>query len=143
MSYSRWTTKEVTYLVNNYYKLGMRQTAANLNRTLSSINIKRQRLGLLKRLTYLELGSRFGDLTVIELDKKTHSRRTYYKCLCDCGTYKSVYAVYLRNGDTKSCGCRRTDPNKKLSKKDDGFCTLNNKFCKYKKSAFVEIFNGI
>lgn len=51
-------------------------------------------------------GQRFGRLTVLERDKSTESsNRTLWKCVCDCGTMKSVSSHALRYGLTKSCGC--------------------------------------
>ncbi len=50
--------------------------------------------------TPIELGSRYGRLTVIRRDG---GRR--YVCLCDCGEDIRVLACHLRNGHIKSCGC--------------------------------------
>jgi hypothetical protein len=51
-------------------------------------------------------GIKFHHLTVLQLsyiDKK--SRRTYWECICDCGTKKIVSRDCLLRGNTKSCGC--------------------------------------
>lgn len=33
----------------------------------------------------------------------------YWLCQCDCGTIKKVQSTYLRNGESKSCGCLRNE----------------------------------
>lgn len=51
-------------------------------------------------------GQRFGKLVVERYDSDEPSRRTYWICKCDCGNTKSVRALYLKQGDTASCGCQ-------------------------------------
>jgi len=48
-------------------------------------------------------------LTVIELSH-TKSRKSYWKCLCDCGNYKIVRSDSLKDGSTKSCSCLNYKP---------------------------------
>ena len=57
------------------------------------------------------IGKKFGRLTVSALidEKRDGSRQFWYKCLCDCGSEIEVRGTSLRNGDTKSCGCLRTE----------------------------------
>lgn len=52
-------------------------------------------------------GQKFGRLTVIDRapNIKTHSNKTGWNCVCDCGTKKIVATAQLVNGRTKSCGC--------------------------------------
>jgi hypothetical protein len=57
-------------------------------------------------------GQRFGRLVVIEM----HPREPYYtykgprwRCRCDCGAEKIISGMVLRNGQTRSCGCLRSD----------------------------------
>lgn len=53
-------------------------------------------------------GQRFGKLTVIEIDhfqECKNSKRTYWKCICDCGNEVIVRSDCLTTGNTKSCGC--------------------------------------
>lgn len=45
------------------------------------------------------IGARFGRLTIIGLEKLKA------KCLCDCGTEKTVHRSNLSSGSTTSCGC--------------------------------------
>lgn len=50
-------------------------------------------------------GKKFGIITVIERDG-ANDKGALWKCLCDCGQEKIVGSRYLRNGQTKSCGCQ-------------------------------------
>ncbi|TPE70688.1 AP2 domain-containing protein [Halalkalibacterium halodurans] len=53
-----------------------------------------------------EVGKRFGKLFVIEeLTERAKDGRKQYKCRCDCGNVITTKGVYLRQGDTLSCGC--------------------------------------
>lgn len=49
----------------------------------------------------LECGSKFGELTVLELDSENCNK---IKCKCDCGNVVSVFVNNLRSGKTTSCG---------------------------------------
>lgn len=49
-------------------------------------------------------GQRFGKL-VVENFAYTKNNRAYWNCICDCGNHCVKMGKYLRNGDTKSCGC--------------------------------------
>lgn len=131
--YKHWTKQQEDYVMLNYHLVGLKQIALDLNKTISAVNAKRLRLRILKKISFLKIGSKFGSLTVLELD--VLKGRSKYKCLCDCGNIKSFYTSYLRNGDTKSCGCRSTDPTIDFSKKANGFTTLNRKFRIYKANA--------
>ena len=58
-------------------------------------------MGILVDLT----GQKFGKLTVIErhgIDKHGHAA---WRCKCECGSETVVSSLYLKKGDTKSCGC--------------------------------------
>lgn len=55
-------------------------------------------------------GQKFNRLTVLYRDveyEKNHNlhKGAYWKCQCDCGEKTTVWGPYLRNGNTKSCGC--------------------------------------
>ena len=62
------------------------------------------------------LGKVFGRLTIIYEHEKIKGR-TAWLCKCECGKEKVVKSEYLKNGDTKSCGClndeKRTENYKK------------------------------
>lgn len=59
------------------------------------------------------VGLRFGRLTVIAEDaprKNTYgSPIRWLVCACDCGEIKSINALRLNSGKTKSCGCLHRD----------------------------------
>lgn len=50
----------------------------------------------------------FGRLTVVGISSQEYNDVTW-KCVCECGNTVSVKGEYLRNGDTKSCGCLKSD----------------------------------
>lgn len=53
-------------------------------------------------------GQRFGRLKVIEkVPSKTRNAR--WLCQCDCGKQTEVLGTTLRRGESKSCGCLRSD----------------------------------
>ena len=53
------------------------------------------------------IGERYGSLVVIEKVKIPGKSKTYWRCRCDCGNTCTVEDSHLKNGHTKSCGCRR------------------------------------
>ena len=60
-------------------------------------------------------GHVFGKLTVVaRADVK--NKRTFWSCTCQCGTSKEVCAGHLKNGDTKSCGCWKSEHIANLNK---------------------------
>ena len=54
-------------------------------------------------------GQRFGRLTAISFAGTDKSWKAKWLCKCDCGNEVIKYTVYLRGGDTKSCGCYHID----------------------------------
>lgn len=54
-------------------------------------------------------GMQFGQWTVLRKDdsKQYKSRGKKWICLCSCGTEKSVFGKYLKNGKSTSCGCSK------------------------------------
>lgn len=50
-------------------------------------------------------GQRFGRLVVIREAGRAKDRQIMWLCRCDCGGEVIVRSVYLRRGDTRSCGC--------------------------------------
>jgi len=50
-------------------------------------------------------GQRFGRLVALEFSHANKRRRTYWKCLCDCGGLKVIRSDCLLSGNNKSCGC--------------------------------------
>ena len=57
----------------------------------------------------LELGSRYGNLTIVkEVEPAYNSKMEIIRrveCNCDCGNNAIVRLLNLRYGNTKSCGC--------------------------------------
>jgi hypothetical protein len=51
------------------------------------------------------VGQIFGRLTVCTLDTGNKNKDTRWLCVCECGTFKSIRALTLKNGKSKSCGC--------------------------------------
>lgn len=57
------------------------------------------------------LNKKFGQLTVVEYlgqDDTLKSRPHRYDTVCDCGAHKVCGRQTLMNGDTQSCGCKRS-----------------------------------
>jgi len=58
------------------------------------------------KLIINEINNKYGKLTVIEQAATPKNKKgIYWKCQCECGNTIIVKGDYLRNGDTKSCGC--------------------------------------
>ena len=52
------------------------------------------------------VGKRYGMLTVInEIPERNKNNHIMYWCKCDCGNFKAILGVSIRQGLTKSCGC--------------------------------------
>ena len=50
-------------------------------------------------------GQKIGRLLVLERAENDKDGKAMWKCRCDCGNDCVVLGAYLRNGNTKSCGC--------------------------------------
>lgn len=61
-------------------------------------------MGKFKDLT----GQRFGKLVAIERAANV-SGRVAWKCQCDCGNERIIISKTLLNGNSKSCGCLRSE----------------------------------
>jgi len=55
------------------------------------------------------IGRRFTRLTVLSRFGTNENKHATWNCECVCGKNVVVPGVYLRNGNTKSCGCLRLD----------------------------------
>lgn len=49
-------------------------------------------------------GEHFGRLKVVGMSHK-RNRKSYWKCMCNCGNESTVEGYNLTSGKTKSCGC--------------------------------------
>lgn len=54
------------------------------------------------------LGKRFGRLVTKRVDR-TNGKHTYWMCVCDCGTEKSIRRCGLVSGMVMSCGCLHSE----------------------------------
>ena len=57
---------------------------------------------------------RFGNLIAIQRIGSNHNRHSLWKCKCDCGNDITVTYGHLINGDTKSCGCIKSQGESKI-----------------------------
>lgn len=62
-------------------------------------------MSALKDLT----GQRFGRLVVVERAGSDTKGNAMWKCQCDCGEVRVVNSRNLLSGNSKSCGCLKTD----------------------------------
>lgn len=53
-------------------------------------------------------GQKINKLLVLEFFENKN-KRTYWKCLCDCGNIKEILGTHLVQGKTKSCGCYNSE----------------------------------
>lgn len=89
------------------------------------------------------VGQKFGKLAVVKRVKNSKKGEIQWLCKCDCGNEKIVANSHLINGNTKSCGCLKTEQIKRMHKKHKKFrfliqlgglsISLKNPF--YKKSS--------
>ena len=65
-------------------------------------------------------GERFGRLTALRRDGVGLCWKAKWICRCDCGRQVSVFKCNLVRGNTRSCGCLRSEVTTKrnLSKHD-------------------------
>ncbi len=56
------------------------------------------------------IGKKFYNLLVLKKAGKDDKNNFILECQCDCGNKKEVKATYLKTGEVKSCGCRRSPP---------------------------------
>lgn len=59
------------------------------------------------------VGMKFGKLTVVSFYQSYNGQRLW-KCLCDCGAERVVPTRDLRSGNTRSCGCKRSETIKEV-----------------------------
>lgn len=60
-----------------------------------------------------EAGHRYGRLTVLERYMGSREKGSFWKCRCDCGMEFAVSGRNLRTGHTRSCGCLKSEIQKK------------------------------
>jgi hypothetical protein len=63
------------------------------------------------------IGQTFARWTVLRQDLTKKRIKIYWFCKCTCGTIKSVVAINLTSGITKSCGCLRNEISSEIGKR--------------------------
>ena len=53
----------------------------------------------------VNIGEKYGKLTVQSFSHSGYKGMSYYECLCDCGNTIITRLSSLRSGHTSSCGC--------------------------------------
>jgi len=80
-----------------------------------------RKLSVIRNPKNLKPGMKFNRLTIIERVSRDHKENPYqyaaWKCQCECGKINYVSTYNLINGVVKSCGCLRSEINKKVGKK--------------------------
>jgi len=99
---------------------------------------------LLKDIT----GERFCRLLVLAQEGKTKYGAARWLCRCDCGKEKIVTGFILRQGQTKSCGCLKTESSKENLKRAhaarnlaSGRAERNRMLGQYRRSAKLHQFS--
>lgn len=67
------------------------------------------------RLTKDETDKTYGRLVVLEYDFN-RDNEVWWKCRCECGNIVSVRGADLRSGNTKSCGCVKSEGEARIIK---------------------------
>ena len=79
----------------------------------------------MKKYKDIEIGDRFGKLTVIayagRMGNDSKNKRKHWICLCDCGQEKLCNDSLLKNGRIKSCGCLKFSKEKTKKKHISNF----------------------
>jgi hypothetical protein len=94
-------------------------------------------------------GQIFGRLTVIERNLETDSKRTPWKCRCECGKETIVLGDNLRRGRQVSCGCYHAEKQLKHGATVGGVKSSEYKVwqemmrrCNNKKSQYYKYYGG-
>jgi hypothetical protein len=66
------------------------------------------------------LGRRFGRLVVTNEAFVPGEKNRKVTVLCDCGETRDVFAMNLKNGTTKSCGCLMSETSRETAKRHYG-----------------------
>lgn len=111
---SAFTDEDKKYILENYKDKSHNQIAACLGRTTGSIRSYCTRNGLLKNTRKFKIGEKFGKWTVIEpIEYRIVNSRKYrfltVKCSCEKKTVRKISPNKLIHGESKSCGCGKSD----------------------------------
>ena len=94
-----------------------KQISLRSGRSEGFISLIRKELGLGKFIVdrEIQIGKKFGLLTIIDIDINNTERYKKVLCDCDCGTKnKSIKYGHLKKGITVSCGCYLRSMAKKM-----------------------------
>lgn len=78
-------------------------------------------------------GLRFGKLVALRIYGRHHTGQNLWVCKCDCGNIKNVTASRLIKGDTRSCGCLKSE--NLSARKEPGHAAISLSHQQYKKGA--------
>lgn len=65
----------------------------------------------------LNIGEKYGKLTILEITNKRLNRCIIYKCKCDCENVVETTGTKLTHGYIKSCGCYQKERASECNKK--------------------------
>lgn len=63
-----------------------------------------------------EVGKRYGKLTIVKYAGLNKTGQALWECQCDCGNKIIALGTNLRRGNTKSCGCLKSQGELKIGK---------------------------
>jgi hypothetical protein len=82
----------------------------------------------------MQVGEKYGRLTVVEYMYTDAHPRKYFRCSCECGGEVVTHTNSLRTGNTRSCGCLSREAKKaQLLPNDRG--VINQIVLQYKRHA--------
>lgn len=55
------------------------------------------------------LGSKYNILTILEYVYSDKHGKAVYRCLCECGNEVEIIGAHIKSGNTKSCGCLKSE----------------------------------
>lgn len=99
----------ITYASSNALRSNHKRSCGCLNK---------EQIQQLGRDNLIDLtGQKFGKLLVLhrEEGKTDNSRRTYWKCKCDCGNFYIANGHQLKNQTLQSCGCLKSVGEQKIA----------------------------
>lgn len=74
----------------------------------------------------VKVGSKYGNLTILEIYSGNKNQPRTVKCKCDCGNIKTLLLNNVVRGSTKSCGCLAIERTRKM-----GLSTRKHEGCSY------------
>ena len=122
----KWKDEEIKFIIDNFYKIKIKEIQIVLGRTEASVRNKIVKLGMKKRTKNSpKIGQKFSRLTVIKKHSSDKSRCSKYLCKCDCGKMSVVLGTNLTTKHTTSCGCYNSEEIKKRNRHKIGESSFN------------------